>query len=153
CSMNTSAQWLEVQPGNRKYVHHWWPAQSPWTNVGIVHGLGEHGGRYHPLARSLVSAGLSVTAFDQQGHGRSPEPRGRVRSYQSLLEDVAAFLNWNRELYPTVPTVLLGHSMGGNLVINYVLRDYPQPTRAIASSPMIRLTAPPSRSFIKLARI
>lgn len=151
--MNNSAQWLELHSGNRKFVYRWWPDQPAWANVAIIHGLGEHGGRYHPLASSLVAAGLSVSAIDQQGHGHSPEGRGRVRSYVSLLEDMAAFLAWNQALYPAVPTVLLGHSMGGNLVINYALRAYPQPSRAIASSPMIRLTAPPNRTFVTLARL
>ncbi len=151
--MKNTAEWLEIESGNRKYVYRWWPEDRPWANVGIIHGLGEHGGRYHPLAESLAAAGMTVSAFDQQGHGRSSEARGRVRSYQALLDDVAAFLAWNADQHPTVPTVLLGHSMGGNLVINYSLRDYPQPSLAIASSPMIRLTAPPNRTFLQIARL
>ena len=151
--METTSQWVELQPGNRKYVYRWSTDDLPWAHVGIVHGLGEHGGRYHPLAESLVKAGIAVSAFDQQGHGRSPEPRGRVRSYSSLLDDSAAFLAWCIAQTPSVPTVLFGHSMGGNLVINHALRDYPQPSRAIASSPMIRLTAPPSRTFLAMARM
>ncbi len=153
CCMKQSAQWLELSSGNRKYVYRWWPDEPAWANVGIIHGLGEHGGRYQTLADSLVAAGLSVAAFDQQGHGRSSEARGRIRSYVSLLDDISAFLVWNQQLSPDVPTILLGHSMGGNLVINHALRDYPQPSRVIASSPMIRLTAPPNRTFVTAARL
>lgn len=151
--MEKTTHWSDLQLGNRKYLHRWWPIDPPWAHVGIIHGLGEHGGRYHPLAESFVAAGIAVSAFDQQGHGRSPERRGRIRSYTSLLDDIAAFLTWSKELTPEIPIVLFGHSMGGNLVINYALRDYPQPNRAIASSPMIRLTAPPSPTFLSAARI
>lgn len=150
--MNQSAQWLELKPGLRKYVYRWWPEQSPWASVGIIHGLGEHGGRYHRLAQTLVDNGLAVSAFDQQGHGHSPENRGWVRSYVGLLDDIAAFGEWNQKVYRDLPLVLLGHSMGGNLVINYALRDYPQPQALIASSPMIRLTKPPSPAFVAVAR-
>ncbi len=144
---------MELQPGLQKYVHRWMPPREPSVNVCIVHGLGEHGGRYHSLAHDLVEAGFGVTAFDQQGHGRSPEHRGRVRSYTSLLDEIAAFLEWNRRSFSEIPTVLFGHSMGGNLVINYGLRDYRQPHRIIASSPMIEQTRPPSRMFVRLARV
>jgi acylglycerol lipase len=151
--MNKTAEWLELTPGNRKYVYRWLPSQAPWANVAIVHGLGEHGGRYHPLAEDLTKAGLAVSAFDQQGHGRSSEPRGRIRSYRSLLDDVADFLSWNNRLEPTRPTILFGHSMGGNLVINYTLRDYALPAGAIASSPMIRLPVQPKSAFLNFARV
>lgn len=151
-SMKTSAQWLDISPGHKKFVHRWLPAHPPQANVAIVHGLGEHGGRYHSLARQFVAAGFSVSAFDQQGHGQSPESRGKIRSYAALLDDIAAFLNWNQVEYADIPTVLFGHSMGGNLVINYDLHDYPRPARVISSSPMLEKTTPVHPGFMRVAR-
>ncbi len=151
--MQTSADWQEIQTGVRKYAHRWLPDGPPLANVCIVHGLGEHGGRYHPLAKDFVKAGFAVTAFDQQGHGESPEVRGRIRTYESLLDDIAVFSQWSRRQFADIPQILFGHSMGGNLVINYGLRDYPQPHRIVASSPMIQQTSPPSPLFVRLARV
>lgn len=150
--MKTTAQWLDISPGQAKFVHTWHPEQAPRANVAIIHGLGEHGGRYAPLAERLVEAGFSASAFDQQGHGRSPESRGKIRSYQSLLSDIGAFLQWNRAQHPAIPTVLFGHSMGGNLVTNYALRESPPPGYVIASSPMLEKAIPVSPTVVRLAR-
>lgn len=150
--MKKTAQWLEISPGQSKYVTRWLPETAPQANVVIVHGLGEHGGRYDTLAQHFVRAGFSVSAFDQQGHGRSPESRGKIRSYQSLLDDIASFLEWNRAEQSDTPTVLFGHSMGGNLVINYALREYPQPERVISSSPMLEKATPVHPGFVRFAR-
>ncbi|MCA9158514.1 MAG: lysophospholipase [Planctomycetales bacterium] len=150
--MKKTAQWLEISPGQSKYVTRWLPESAPQANVVIVHGLGEHGGRYDSLAQHFVQAGFSVSAFDQQGHGRSPEPRGKIRSYNSMLDDIASFLKWNQAKQANTPTVMFGHSMGGNLVINYALRNYPQPERVISSSPMLEKATPVHPGFLRFAR-
>lgn len=151
--MKETTHWLEFASGSRKYVHCWQPPSAAWASVAIVHGLGEHGGRYHPLARDWAQAGLAVAAFDQQGHGRSPEARGRIRSYASMLDDIRDFLIWHQAQQPELPVFLFGHSMGGNLVINYALRQQVLPLGVISSSPMIRMTTPPGAAFVALARV
>ncbi len=151
-NMKKSAQWLDIAPGQPKFVTRWLPESVPQANVVIIHGLGEHGGRYDTLAQHFVRAGFSVSAFDQQGHGRSPESRGRIRSYNSLLDDIASFLKWNQAEHVGAPTVLFGHSMGGNLVINYTLRNLPQPERVISSSPMLEKATPVHPGFVRIAR-
>lgn len=151
--MHHTAEWIEIEAGQAKFVHHWRADRPPKAVVTIVHGLGEHGGRYHPLAKDFVDAGLDVLAFDQQGHGHSAEIRGRIQSYASLLDDIRAFVTWAQHQHPQLPIVLFGHSMGGNLVINYMLRDHPHPQGAIASSPMIEQTKPPSRWLVSVAQV
>ena len=91
--------------------------------VVAVHGLGDHSGHFRNLAARLAIQGIAVAAFDQQGHGHSPGKRGRVKSYDSLLEDLHAF---RRDVASRVSAnqVLIGHSMGGNIVTNYVLRRH-----------------------------
>jgi alpha-beta hydrolase superfamily lysophospholipase len=151
--MQLSTEWIEIQPGNRKFFHVWAPNVPPQAVVCIVHGLGEHGGRYHRLARDFSNAGIAVVAFDQQGHGQSVERRGCIKSYDSLLADIEAAQSWARGKFPDLPVVLFGHSMGGNLVINYLLRDLPRPEGAISSSPMIEAANPPGWLFEQLARM
>ena len=132
-------QWVTLDKQREKYVHHWSPAgQPPCASVCIVHGLGEHGGRYHTLAERLVNHGFRVLAFDQQGHGRSSEQAGCIESYQALLEDIDAFLSWTNATF-NAPIGLLGHSMGGNLVLSYALRMQSIAGCIVSSSPMIRV--------------
>lgn len=144
---------MELAPGVSKFVHAWLPSSPPLAVVCVIHGLGEHGGRYRALGRSLAEEGLAVYAFDQQGHGRSPEPRGCIASYESLLRDVEVFHLWVRQQFDDTASIMLGHSMGGNLVLNYALRDYPQPTALISSSPMIRAVRAPGYAVEQLARL
>ena len=122
------------------------------ATVCVIHGLGEHGGRYHRLAKDLSAAGLWVTAFDQQGHGKSEERRGCIESYDSMLDDVSDFVEWAR-MQADRPVVLFGHSMGGNIVLNYTLRRDNQPDGVISSSPMIRAASPPGWLLEKVARL
>ncbi len=127
----------------KKYVHIWTPTSDQIAgNIALVHGLGEHGGRYHSLAERLVNAGFRVVAMDQQGHGEDPSPRGHVESYESLLCDISALISWINKSFDD-RTVLLGHSMGGNLAINHALRIGKGYRGAIASGPMLRAQRAP----------
>lgn len=155
---NYCSEWVTLNDAKastgslRKYVHRWQASGDAPGSVCIIHGLGEHGGRYHSLAESFVEHGYNVFAFDQQGHGRSPEDRGCITSYESLLDDIQAFLLWLSAETNGAPIVLLGHSMGGNLVLNFGLRDYTQPAGIIASSPMLRAVREPGWLFEQVAR-
>jgi alpha-beta hydrolase superfamily lysophospholipase len=151
--MDYSAQWIEIGPNLNKFVHSWIPAEAPVAVISIVHGLGEHGGRYHSLAQAFVAAGFAVVAFDQQGHGQSPEPRGCIVSYSSLLDDIEKFYQWSSQQYPHAPAILFGHSMGGNLVLNYALRKFQTPTGVIASSPMIKAVREPGWLFKRVGQL
>jgi alpha-beta hydrolase superfamily lysophospholipase len=91
------------------------------AHVLLVHGLGEHIGRYAALVDRLVHAGCAVTAYDQRGHGQSGGPRGRIPRDDALLADLAWVIDHVRStLPPACPIVLLGHSMGGTVVARFV---------------------------------
>lgn len=87
--------------------------------VLIVHGLGEHIGRYRHVAAHLASQGWATLGYDHRGHGRSGGPRGGLAADDSLLSDLAAVIAHARRQHPG-PLVLLGHSMGGLVVGRHV---------------------------------
>lgn len=121
-----------------------WPAVSNRQGVVVlVHGLGEHAGRYDQFATRMAGAGFDVVAHDQRGYGRSP--RTHWPTYDQLLDDLGALLAWVDEADAGGPRFLLGQSFGGNLVLNLALRRSPDVTGLIAASPMLRLAQPLAR--------
>lgn len=103
--------------------------------VCLVHGLGEHGGRYAQLAETLNQAGYQVMAFDLPGHGRSGGKRGVVPPYEALCADVAMLLAAAASRYPNLPQILYGHSLGGIIVSYYTLRYQPSLCGVVVTSP------------------
>lgn len=116
-----------------------WSIRHPKAVIALVHGQGEHFGRYNHVAAWHNNHGYAVMGFDQQGHGRSGGVRGHARNLDVLLNDIDQFLQKVREKYPDTPIFLYGHSMGGGEVLTYVLRRDPILAGLIATSPLIRL--------------
>ncbi|MGA7670567.1 MAG: lysophospholipase, partial [Nitrolancea sp.] len=104
---------------------------------GIVHGLGEHSGEYEHVVERLVPAGFAVYGFDLRGHGRSPGQRAFIRSWDDYRQDVRAFLNLVAEEQPGQPHFLLGHSLGGIIVLDFALRHPDGLRGVIALGPAI----------------
>ena len=103
--------------GARLHLQHWPAPGSAHGTVQIVHGLGEHIGRYAALAHALQCAGWNVAGHDHRGHGRSEGPRGAVPSASALLQDLATVID---SLRGPGRHVLLGHSMGGLVAARFV---------------------------------
>lgn len=116
----------------------WEPADSIVGVVCLVHGHGEHTGRYATFAEAMNKAGFAVMGFDFRGNGKSGGPRGHVPSYEQVMDDCSLILDKTMRHYPKKPVFLYGHSMGGNFVINYALRRKPQIAGIIASAPQLR---------------
>src|SRR5262245_10811809 len=92
----------------------------PRGQVLVVHGLGEHAGRYDHVARRLNQWGFAVRGYDQYGHGDSGGPRGGLNQPQRLVGDLADLVEaTRRRLEPGIPLILLGHSMGGLVAASY----------------------------------
>jgi alpha-beta hydrolase superfamily lysophospholipase len=89
-----------------------WPCADARGTVLIVHGLGEHIGRYEHVAAQLLRSGRRVVGYDQRGHGASEGARGALSRSDVFLQDLALVIDAVRERHPG-PLVLLGHSMGG----------------------------------------
>lgn len=115
----------------------WQPDSEPVAVLAVVHGFGEHSGRYNYLVDFLVGRGYAVYAFDQRGHGRSPGARGHINRWSDYRADVEAYLKLIGGQNPGLPRFLLGHSLGGLVVADYVLRAPVGLNGIILSSPLL----------------
>ena len=118
-----------------------WPARGQaWADVLIVHGIGEHSGRYERTGRLFSEAGLDVEAFDLRGHGLSGGRRVYVRRWDDYLDDVEIRLAALRQ--PGRPLVLMGHSMGALIALTYACSDRPAPDLLVLSAPPLQASVP-----------
>lgn len=125
---------LTTLDGQRLHVQHW-PAPGPAAARGtvlIVHGLGEHIGRYAHVAAQLNAGGWRVVGYDQRGHGRSDGPRGKINTADDLLRDLSQVIDSVRAQHPG-PLVLLGHSMGGLIAARFVGEGVARPGETSAA--------------------
>ena len=121
------------------YIQGWEPEQKPKAIVALIHGFGEHTARYAHVGKAFNTAGYALVGFDLRGHGKSGGARGHTPSYDALMDDIADFLVWIEKRYPNVPRFLYGHSMGGNLALNFSLRRKPDVVGVIATDPWLKL--------------
>ncbi|MBN1607972.1 MAG: lysophospholipase [Polyangiaceae bacterium] len=115
------------------HVRSWIPP-SPRALVLVVHGVGEHGGRYAELAAVFGRRGFGMVAHDHQGHGLSGGRRGDVPRFGDYADDLACVLTSVRDGYPGTPLVLLGHSMGGVVAAQLLLRASAVPVAGLVLS-------------------
>lgn len=134
---------LEIHDGDVLYGREWQPENKIRGVICLIHGLGEHSGRYVNMAQNLTAAGYVLLSYDQRGHGKSSGKRGHTPSYDTLLDDIDCFKSESLKRFPDLPTFLYGHSLGGNLVLNYVLRRRPKFTGVIVTSPWLKLANDP----------
>ena len=140
--------------------------------VIVVHGFGEHLGGYKEVTSKLSASGYATMIYDQRGHGEllsqgEPTDQDRVKSseklkklqgiipsYQAFLDDIDIMILKAKELTPDVPIALYGHSMGGNIVLNYLLKQTPNDVRCIVlESPWLGLYKELSPIMDRLAKI
>lgn len=143
----------ETKTRNHIFARHWSPSTSPKSIILLIHGLGEHSGRYHDWAIRFVNDNYAVLAIDLPGHGNSWGKKGRIKNYSLLIEAISLLIAKTKELFPGIPYVLYGHSMGGNLVLRYTIKTKKQQGAIIASSPWLKLSKRPSIWKILAARI
>ncbi|PKP55780.1 lysophospholipase, partial [Candidatus Atribacteria bacterium HGW-Atribacteria-1] len=139
--------------GLQLFGQSWQPENQSRAVVCLVHGMGEHSGRYAHVADALTQAGYLLFTFDIRGHGKSSGLRGHTPSYKALLQDISSLLEVANKKFPQLPSFLYGHSLGGNLVLNYVLRRQLHFKGVIATDPWFRLAFEPPRFKIILAQI
>jgi alpha-beta hydrolase superfamily lysophospholipase len=124
-----------------------WAADEPRGLVVILHGIGEHCGRYAAFASDLATAGYTVASADLPGHGESSGPRGDVRSW-TTVRDNAVHALWTAPLalpgdLARLPRILFGHSMGAVLALDYALSHPRDLTAVVATAAALRSAMPP----------
>ncbi len=130
------------------------PSGRPKGVVNLVHGLGEHSGRYAHVGETLVDAGYNLVGFDLRGHGLSEGKRGHTPSLKQTMDDIDIFLKESSHRFgEDAPAFLYGHSLGGLLVLNYGLRRNPILAGIIATSPALRTTTPTPKAKVALAKL
>lgn len=129
------------------------PGEDIRAVVVFVHGLGEHIQRYEYWSDLFMKERIAFTGVDLPGHGRSGGKRGHIKNYRLLDEMITILLDSCRKTFPGIPVYLYGHSLGGGIVLNYLVRNNPRIKGAIVTSPWLRLSFEPPRSKMVLASI
>lgn len=112
--------------------------------IVLIHGLGEHSGRFENWARRFNAYNYAVCALDLPGHGLSSGKRGHIYKFSDFYKVIDQFIAQVRTDFPDKPIVLYGHSMGGNIISNYVLKRNPLAKALILSSPWLKLAVKPN---------
>ena len=128
--------------GVKLYTQAWLP-EAHNANLIIVHGLGEHSGRYAHMADYFNQKDIAVFALDQQGHGKSGGKRGHVPKFDDFIEDLEQFRRQTQEEHPGKPTILFGHSMGGLIAFVYLLTYQQNIDAAVLSAPPVGIKIEP----------
>ncbi len=130
-----------------------WDTDNPKAVVLLVHGLGEHINRYDHLGAFLNKNGFALLGNDHRGHGQSGGPKGHIPSYEDLLKEVDQLRQEATNRYPDAPVFLYGHSLGGNIVLNYLLVRQPEIKGVIATGPALKLAFEPSAFLLFLGKL
>lgn len=151
--MSNESDYFLSKDGHRLH-YYYWSGESPTHLLCIVHGLGDHGMRYRHVGEYLSGHGIAVFAMDLRGHGQSEGKKGHTPSYDLLLSDIEELLKTARAEHTDLPMYLMGHSMGGNIVANYLIEMSTNELAGfILSAPWFRLAFEPPAWRVKAARI
>jgi alpha-beta hydrolase superfamily lysophospholipase len=131
--------------------------QSPGENtkavIILIHGLGEHIQRYIYWADLFKKEGIGFAGVDLPGHGRSDGRRGNIKSYTMMEEMIDILLKSCNQTFPGIPIYIYGHSLGGGVVLDYLLRRNPKVKGAIVTSPWLRLSFEPAMIKLIMASV
>ena len=135
------------------FERRWEPEGEVRGNVVLIHGYGEHSGRYGHVIEALNGMGVGVHAFDQRNHGRSPGRRGYIRDFDLMLEDLGGYLDHVRGRLDGKPYFVMGHSMGALVLASYVQTRSLDARGLIFSSPFLAINDEVSRFLVALAGV
>lgn len=135
------------------YYQGWLPDGDTKAVLLIVHGLGEHSGRYMNVVNRFVAQGYAVYGLDHVGHGRSDGAREMIQRFDDFTITLQAFYSMVEEWQAGVPIFLLGHSMGGTIVSYYLLDHQADFKGAIISAPLVKVGDSVSSATITISKI
>lgn len=126
---------------------------APKAHLGIIHGFGDHAGRYREAIDAWVADGFAVHAFDYRGHGRSGGRRGHVDRWGEYLGDLGYFYERVREAAGSTPLFLLGHSHGGLMLVHFLHQSPEGLQGAVLSAPYLALAFKPPAAKVLGAKL
>ena len=151
--MNTSEWKWQTADGLEMVAKAWEPEQMPHAVVCLVHGVGEHIGRYQADGEALAGAGYILAGFDQRGFGKSGGQRGCTPCLEAYFEYIVLFLEQVALRYPDLPRFLYGMSMGGILVLSYTPVRQPALSGVIAAAPGLKSSIESQKLKVLLAKV
>ncbi len=146
-------------PANVKiYAQGWWPdaarQKQPKGIILLIHGLGEHSSRYEHVAEFFTHHGFAILTCDRSGHGKSGGKRGHIAKYEYVYDDIVKLHSEASRRHSTVPVFLYGHSMGGGIVLDYLLQKKHTGLKGvIATSPLLEPAFKPSPFLLFLGKM
>lgn len=132
---------------------HCWLPREPRAMIAVIHGLGEHSGRYERFAQAAVAQGFGVIGIDLRGHGRSSGERTYVERFSDYLLDADVLMTKARRLAGPLPLFLMGHSMGGAVAMRWVAERQPSLAGLVLSSAALKIGQDISKLLIALAPV
>jgi alpha-beta hydrolase superfamily lysophospholipase len=144
---------LKSRDGIHLFVRGWEPDAKPKAVVALIHGHGEHIGRYEHVAQAMTDAGYVFAGFDLRGHGRSGGIRGHFPSWDAVMQDIRDFFIFLTQRYPELPQFLYGHSLGGLIVLTYALQNKAGLKGVIASGAGLRSQVHDQKLKVILAKL
>jgi alpha-beta hydrolase superfamily lysophospholipase len=129
-----------------------WEIDNPKANLMLIHGAGEHIGRYDHWAKLFNDQQINVYGVDHYGHGNSPGARGHLQNYELYLNEIKALKKMLDEQTDKLPLLLYGHSLGGNIVLHWIIEHVKSVDYVIVSAPWIKLKLVPPPWKISLMR-
>jgi alpha-beta hydrolase superfamily lysophospholipase len=142
------------QDGNNFYAQGWEPNHvPPKALIALIHGLGEHTGRYRHVGEAMTAAGYALVGFDLRGHGRSDGARGHTPSLDVYMQDFRQFFQFVQPRYPGLPGFLYGHSLGGLLTLTYAIQYGSGLKGVLVTSPGLRSALQEQKAKVALVRL
>ncbi|HSB03154.1 MAG TPA: lysophospholipase [Anaerolineales bacterium] len=145
---------LDGQDGTSFYARRWEPDErKPKALVVLVHGLGEHTGRFTHVGKAMTEAGYALAGFDLRGHGKSGGARGHTPSLDAYMQDIRQFFQLMTQRYPDLPQFLYGHSLGGLLSLAYAIQYGAGLKGVMVTSPGLRTALQEQKAKVAVVRL
>jgi alpha-beta hydrolase superfamily lysophospholipase len=135
------------------FIQGWEPEGKPKAIIALVHGLGEHTGRYEHVGRALNEAGYALFGFDLRGHGKTGGARGHIPSLDAALQDIHQFVGFQKQNFPDTPIFLYGHSLGGLFSLAHAIQYGDELKGVIVTGAALRSSLQEQKAKIAMANI
>jgi alpha-beta hydrolase superfamily lysophospholipase len=143
---------INTEGGARLYVRRR-QADTPRGEVILVHGFGEHSGRYAAISDHLVKHGFNVTSYDQRGHGQSDGLPGHIDRFKYYEDDLDRIVSSVRSRWDARNLFIIGHSLGGLVTLRYLAMRGSSVTGAVLSAPLISVAVEVPAHKVMMARV